>query len=465
MKVTQVALRPTQASNDASRPALTPELLAATGARYSRSNDGLDAILAKIDPENPDKSIDSIFRFIDYGHQSVADMVPVALFMDGISMWLAYHIWSLCPTAGGQESSTRYIQLAPENLPDAEEIGIPESQRDSWRDAMSEALQNYESALNFWHGVAEKDPSVMRIPATLLNDDSDKARKTVARMKRNYAFDRARYFLPVALKTNVMMVQSARAWVNLCQQLFSHPLPEAQQLATHIRDELELVAPRMIKHAAQSDSLTRGLEIEWKQLINVAWMTMNNSPAPEFDVAAVRSNPRLEVWGAPDDGGAIFAEDLRQHETRYAFIGEELRRTPVRFGWGQVAFGDIRDLNRHRTGTKVCLLMPWGFYGATDQTDDANYHQLAARGAQLAGRCMEALRAGQTSFVYWMNLGAQFDFEHTTTADKFIYEAELRTGVGAHYRYANHLREVLQLWYDKFPATRGLILEGSAEPE
>ena len=465
MKVTQVALRPTQSSDAANRPALTPELLAATGARYSRSNDGLDAILAKIDPENPDKSIESIFRFIDYGHASVADMVPVALFMDGISMWLAYHIWSLCPTAGGQESSTRYIKLASENLPDAAEIGVPKSQRDEWQSSMNEALENYETALAFWHDVAERDPSVMRIPSELLNDESDKASKAVARMKRNYAFDRARYFLPAALKTNVMMIQSARAWVGLCQQLFSHALPEAHELAMRIRDELELVAPRMIKHAAKSESFARGIEIEWKQLINIAWMTMNSAPAPEFDVASIRSNPRLEVWGAPDDGGAIFAEDLRQHDTRYAFIGEELRRTPVRFGWGQIAFGDIRDLNRHRTGTKVCLLMPWGFYGATDQTDDAQYGDVAARGARLVGKCMEQLRAGQASFVYWMNLGAQFDFEHTTTADKFIYEAELRTGVGAHYRYAAHLRDVLQLWYKKFPATRGVILEGSAEPE
>ena len=440
-------------------------MLAAVGARYSRSNLGLEAILDKVSGQDQEKSIDTIFRFIDYGHASVADMVPVALFMDGISMWLAYHIWSLCPLAGGQESSTRYIQLAPENLPDADAIGIPESGRAAWQQSMNEALEHYQSALDFWHDVAEKDPSVMRIPAALLSDDSDKASKAVARMKRNYAFDRARYFLPAALKTNVMMVQSARAWVGLCQQLFSHALPEAHKLAELIRDELQLAAPRLIKHAAASASFARGLEIEWKQLINVAWMTMNTEQPPDFESASTRSNPRLEVWGAPDDKGAIFAEDLLGHDTRYAFIGEELRRTPVRFGWGQVAFGDIRDLNRHRTGTKVCLLMPWGFYGATDQTDHANYHALAAKGAQLAGQCMEQLRAGQASFVYWMNLGAQFDFEHTTTADKFIYEAELRTGVGAHYRYAGHLREVLALWYEKFPATQGLILEGSAEPE
>src|SRR5919107_3546293 len=107
MRVTQVALRPTEASEAAGRPSLTPELLAASGARYSRNNEGLEAILARIDPQNLDKSVDSIFRMIDYGHQSIADMVPVALFIDGISLWLAYYVWTLCPTAGGQESSTR----------------------------------------------------------------------------------------------------------------------------------------------------------------------------------------------------------------------------------------------------------------------------------------------------------------------------------------------------------------------
>src|SRR5256885_2190151 len=68
MKVTQVGIRPTEDSLRAGRPSLTPELLAASGARYSRNNEGLEAILSKIDPENLDKSVDSIFRMIDYGH-------------------------------------------------------------------------------------------------------------------------------------------------------------------------------------------------------------------------------------------------------------------------------------------------------------------------------------------------------------------------------------------------------------
>jgi hypothetical protein len=125
MRVTHVSLRPTEAAAQAGCPALTPELLAATGARYSRNNEGLEAILAKIDPARLDASVDAIFKMIDYGHQSIADMAAVAMFIDGVSLWLAYYVWTLCPTAGGQESSTRYIQLGQDGLIDPGVLGIP----------------------------------------------------------------------------------------------------------------------------------------------------------------------------------------------------------------------------------------------------------------------------------------------------------------------------------------------------
>ena len=462
MKVTQVALRPTPASDAAGRPSLTPELLAASGARYSRSNEGLDAILAKIDPENLDKSVDSIFKMIDYGHQSIADMAPVAMFMDGISMWLAYHIWSLCPTAGGQESSTRYIKLYAENLPDAAEIGIPENLRDEWHAAMQSALEAYETALQFWENVAIETPSVTRIPRVLLEDSSEKATKQVARMRRNYAFDRARYFLPAALKTNVMMVQSARAWVSLCQNLLSHPLPEAQNLGNAIREELALAAPRLLKHATAQESFRQGISATLK-----LWhQDMANEIEGQWDsfTRAAPSKAALEVFAPPHVKN--FESDLCFHDNRYAFIGGNLQRTSVRFSWEGVAFADIRDLNRHRTGTKFCPLVPVGFYGAREQWKDGTHIQpLIASAGEINARAGEILNQGDWTFVYWVLLGTQFSFEHTTTADKFIYEAELRTGVGAHYRYAKHLHDVLELWYQKFPETRGLILEGSAEPE
>lgn len=463
MRATLVSLCPTEAATAANRPALTPELLAATGARYSRSNEGLEAILSKIDPSNPDKSVDSIFRFIDYGHASVADMVPVALFMDGISMWLAYHLWSLCPLAGGQESSTRYIRLSNDNLPDPDDIGIPvESQRE-WRDAMNSALGAYEGAVAFWENFAATHPGATRIPASLLEEDSDNARKVVARMKRNFAFDRARYFLPAALKTNVMMIQSARAWVALCQQLLSHPLPEPQRLGALIRDELALVAPRMIKHAEAKESFQKAQQKEWAEFAENASETEGNVRKESLE-ANIESPPFLNVWSqAHEEDG--FAEDLAFHSGRYAHIGQSLQMTPVRFGWTHIAFADMRDLNRHRTGSKSSYFYPDRFYGATDQAQDNELQELGRVGAKINFQAFQQISPVGPIHLYWTLLGSQFSFQHTTTADKFIYEAELRTGVGAHYRYAKHLHDVLELWYERFPSTRGLILEGSAEPE
>ena len=122
----------------AGRPSLTPELLAASGARYSRNNEGLDSILSKIDPNNLEKSVDGIFRMVDYGHQSIADMVPVSMFIDEVSMWLAYYIWTLCPTAGGQESSTRYIKISADGLIAPNELGIQAEATAEWRGLMEE---------------------------------------------------------------------------------------------------------------------------------------------------------------------------------------------------------------------------------------------------------------------------------------------------------------------------------------
>lgn len=476
MKVTQVSLVPTEQATAAGRPALTPELLAASGARYSRNNEGLDAILAKIDPGNMDRSVDAIFRLIDYGHQSIADMVPVAIFIDDISIWLAYHVWSLCPTAGGQESSTRYIKLDPDAVIAPERLGIPVARQPEWRAQMREAFAAYTQALDLWQTLGETCPELTAIPSELLADNSDKASKTLDRMQRNYRFDRARYYIPAAASTNMMLVMSARGWTRLCQHLCSHLLPEARVLGDALRGELALAAPRLLKHACHCEGIATGIATEFNHLCRQA-ADSGLPPAlrPGSPDADCPPDVELNVQPPPDWSAGRFASDLQTHDNRYGWIGSQLQRTAVRCNWRAIAMAEIRDMNRHRTGSKYCPLLPLGFYAAIEQlpsTSDAStarlaepIRQLTATGRHLSAQAFDLLAGGDPTAIYTTLLGTQFAFERLTHADKFIYEAELRTGLGAHFRYARHYKDALDLWYKRYPETRGLILEGNAEPE
>ena len=261
MKVQYVSIIPTEKAEELGCYSLTPELLAATGARYSRNNEGLDAIVSKIDWNNLNKSVDGIFRMLDYGHQSIADMTPIALFIDSISQFSAYYLWTLSPTAGGQECSTRYIKMDESGLVDAETLGIPEDLRESFDAYNKKAFDNYRSALDAWTELSNLHPEETKIPKSLLESTSDKDVKAVARMKRNYAFDRARVYIPLAASTGVMMIQSARAWANISAHLQSHDLKELNLIGQQIAEQMSIGAPRLLKHTKPSEALKNYLNL------------------------------------------------------------------------------------------------------------------------------------------------------------------------------------------------------------
>lgn len=153
------------AEGAAHHPSLTPELLAAVGARYSRSGEGLDAIIGKLDLNDHEGSVAGILKNLDYGHASIADMAPVALFMDGISEYLAYLLWAQCPLAGGQECSTRYLKFSPEGNAHPDEFGIPFELHDEYRSWERASYEAYHRASKLWQHIYDADPSIAAIPA------------------------------------------------------------------------------------------------------------------------------------------------------------------------------------------------------------------------------------------------------------------------------------------------------------
>jgi thymidylate synthase ThyX len=403
-------------------PSLTPELMAACGARYSRNNEGLDAILSKIDWNNQDASVDGIFKMTDYGHASIADLAPVSIFIDDISILLVFFLWHVCYTASGQESSTRYIRYSKDSMLTAEMTSL---RADDLYKSQADGFLYYEKTVGLWEEKAKKDGT--DVPLSLKEQDE----KKYNRMVRNYAFDRSRYFLPLSALTNVMMIMSARMWVDLISYLLSFPALEFNILGEKLKNELNLVTPRLIKHAVAKQSTKEVIQSKMRNLKNYR---------VEYNVHSGDYGSYCKVYEAP----IISAELLDARENRYSGFEDEIRMTPVKFGWKYTTMGEIRDMNRHRTGQKNIGWSPNGFYA----TSSPEFHD--SIGGFVTGpmydnfsKCQEYLRDGNIEGLYLLSLGHTFPYEHVTTLDKFLYQCELRTGEGCHFAYVKMMQDCI----------------------
>lgn len=448
MKVTGLAIVPPKEAADSYR--VTPELLASVLARYSRSNEGIGTIMEKVDLDNADKSIDRILRFVDYGHASIGGLTGgIAMAIDNVSMWLAYKLFEICQMSDGQESSTRYIAMDPKNIPTPDEVGMPVDLAEEWLALAAEAFECYDREYRRLDEVARVDPGVVRAPR-------ETPEKVLARMRKNYALDRARYFIPLTTRTNLALVMSARMWAQCVKQLASLPQREAQRAADAIREEVSKFAPRLMRHSFPEKSFEEQAMAEHRRSIELLKARNSIEPLPDevwIDVAT-SSPPFLRECQS-------IGESLKYRANRYGYCGTAIRRMRVAVAWNNMAIAELRDLNRHRTGHRYTPCIQAGFYLAPE-TDRDHFRPFLERQKAFLDKLADR---GEPAYVYALMLGSQTPFEHSTHADKFIYEAELRTGLGAHYRYAEHLSKALDEFYKKAPDARDWVVEGTAEPE
>jgi hypothetical protein len=364
-------------------------------------------------------------------------------------MWLAFKLFEVAQMADGQESSTRYIAMDPTNIPSAAELGIPEDLAPRWSAILSRSFAAYHAEYSRLDALALAEPARVRCPA-------DAKPAVVARIRKNYALDRARYFIPFATRTNVGLVQTSRMWALTVKHLDSLAHPEARAAAALIRDELLKQSPRLMRHSFAEKSFEEQARQELASSISAGLAELSCAPlADRVWVGVDRSAP---PW-LPNDQPV--PEALRHRANRYGQQGRATRRMRVTFAWNNMALAELRDLNRHRTGNRHTPLIQAGFY-LPPEISRADHKALLGDQMELT---RELMARGSPSYVYSLLLGAQTPFEHGTHADKFIYEAELRTGMGAHFRYAEHLSAALRAFLEQVPEAREWVVEGTAEPE
>lgn len=462
MKVTYI---PSKApKNMESTNSLCPEVLAACLARYSRSNQGIDTIIEKFGDKDPE----AIFRFVDYGHASIAGLTgALAIAIDGISMILALKLFEFSQMADGQESSTRYIAMenSPSSYLSAKEAGIQDEHTKLYNKCIALSFYLYKKSVDGLEEKVQNNPDLAKIP-------KDAPEKVAQRILKNYALDRARYFLPASCKTNMALVMSARMWADLLKMLDSIPWSEAKALVPLLRNELTKAAPNLVRHSfADSASLAQSglLSTMWEEATKskILETLQNDLSSPSIDQPLVQvwvpQSPKWEVIDKKTELKNCFEGKIN----RYSCVGPWVKRISVCCQWPAMALAEIRDLNRHRTGFRMTHFIPQGFYlpeetldvlKETGQEDSLikffeNYKNLISK------------LSSNTNYPYAFFLGTQLPFEHTQQGDKFIYEVELRTGMGAHFKYAQHLSDAAHQFIDEIPEIEPYINIGTAEPE
>ncbi len=451
MNVNVLAICPPKTDEELKK--VTPELLASSLAKYSRSNEGIDKILDSIDWENPDASVDRIFKFVDYGHASIGGMTGgIAITVDDCSMYLAYKLFEIAQLVDGQESSTRYITMDPTSLLTAEEIGIPEDFADEWTHLMGESFDLYNYFYDKLDKEATDNPEIVRYPEGV----SDVVK---GRIRKNYALDRARYFIPMATKTSAAYIMTARCWADVIKQLASIDLKECQLAAENIRKEVAKLAPRMMKHSYPDEASVFHNRRSFSH--SATYIAYQGFPT---------NNCEDKVWVKVDDDFPKFVNGFDDAHfagkaNRYSTVGQNIKRTTVRFAINNIAMAELRDLNRHRSGYKYTDMIPVGFY-LPEELEDRRPSDFLERHAKFMQKmCMGHDMYTNPLQMYGYLLGTQVAFEHTMQMDKFVYEVELRTGLGAHFRYADHMEQVSDLFCKLRPQYKQYIEIGTAEPE
>jgi hypothetical protein len=248
---------------------------------------------------------------------------------------------------------------------------------------------------------------------------------------------------------------TARVWCQTLRELESLPLVEAKSAARLIRQELRRVVPNLIKHSFADDASVFHAE----SLVNYSARVILKDGVETKnidDLVFVETfNKTPKFLPETGDISQAFADKIN----RYSVVGSDVRRQFVKFAFNNISIAELRDLNRHRSGNKFTPFAPVGFY-LPPELSKKNYDGFLAKYAALLKNL-----AGCNVQYYGYLLGTQVAFEHSTHLDKVIYEIELRTGKGAHFRYAEHLEAVANKLIEKLPELKPYIQIGSAEPE
>lgn len=215
---------------------LTPETIAVTFAKTSRSPKPFDEIASELTDERSAQFHEK--WVVGYGHASVAEHAVLHLALENVSR-LAIETIEGNRLASYTEKSSRYQQW------DEDAFYVPEEIKGS---SLEEPY--IETCKRLFKSYQESIPKVevwLKSKKPKENDEKDKAYQ---RRIMGEVIDNCRFFLPAASLANVGMTMNARSLEYAICKMMSSPLKEVQEIGKKLHEVGQSEAPTLIKYAA-----------------------------------------------------------------------------------------------------------------------------------------------------------------------------------------------------------------------
>lgn len=376
----------------------SPEDTAMMQALYSRSAKSVVEHVEKVKQTGSGKFMESYY--VGYGHNSIADCGSTTIFIEGISI-LADKVVQDWQMYSGQETSTRYIDMANQPMINPLKTDEAKNIQDKWMDFYKNSQAKVEAHLK------EKYPK-----------KSDEDENVYNKAIKARAFDILRGFLPAGITTQLSWHTNLRQAWDKISLMRHHPVLEMRNIAENILKLLKEKYPSSFSHKLYEE------QENYREKINQEYAY--------YPPQAIENDFKCKINIA--DAELERYKDMiasRPIKTNLPLFLAELGTITFDF---ILDYGSFRDIQRHRNG--VCriplLTTKLGFnnWYLGQLPDD-----LRAEAEKLIAEqkiAIENLNTDENTRQYYIALGFNVACKNTYGLPAAVYVIELRSGKPVH---------------------------------
>jgi thymidylate synthase ThyX len=427
----------------------SPQDTAMLQALYSRSPLSVEEHVEKVRATGSGKFMEKFY--VGYGHASIADCGSTTVFIEQLSI-LADKAIQDWPLYSGQETSTRYVDMAKQPIIDP--LSTSESKKilDNWMEFYTGSQEKVRGYLKEKYP-RKNDENENIYPHTnddrlnaeniknfsnknLKNNNSDIGVGVYDKAINARSFDILRGFLPAGITTQLSWHTNLRQAFDKLSILRHNPLPEVKVIAKNILEKLKEKYPQSFSHP----------EIPEQEKYREEFCEKYNFFSPE-------NHPRFEMRTNISESELNKYSDIlksRPEKTGLPHFMAELGTITFNF-W--LDYGSFRDIQRHRNG--VCRMplldTQLGFNKWYLEQLPDDLQKTAKELIEEQKKNISALEAPPEIKQYYTALGFNVPCRATYGLPATVYVVELRSSRYVHPTLRKIAMQMCEALLEKFP--------------